>query len=167
MSGARVAAAQPTPILGAMAFLSRRHRPDTSIIKEGGYQPTSDPGPVPPSLVRDSGDADAPFELTEEGIKVMSRWSDVLELADRREIVEFLLQGEASPIEMAKALGKDLANTGYHVKRLEKEGVLERVRLEHREGSVEPFYRLSDDLLPLLRGASVAAGRQFGGSLRR
>ncbi|HEX9968078.1 MAG TPA: winged helix-turn-helix domain-containing protein [Solirubrobacterales bacterium] len=150
-----------------MAFLSRRHRPDTSIIKEGGYQPTSDPGPVPPSLVRDSGDTDAPFELTEEGVKVLSRWSDVLKPADRRKIVEFVLEDEASPIEMAEALGKDLATTAYHVRCLEKEGVLERARLEQREGSVEHFYRLSDDLLPLLRGASVAAGRQVGGSLRR
>jgi hypothetical protein len=27
-------------------------KPNTKIIKEGGYQPTTDPGPVPTSLIR-------------------------------------------------------------------------------------------------------------------
>jgi hypothetical protein len=29
-----------------------RPAPDQKIIKEGGYQPTTDPGPVPTSLIR-------------------------------------------------------------------------------------------------------------------
>jgi len=31
-------------------------RPDGKIIKEGGYQPTSDPGPVPTNLIRPATD---------------------------------------------------------------------------------------------------------------
>lgn len=34
-------------------------KPNTKVIKEGGYQPTTDPGPVPTSLIRPSNEKPA------------------------------------------------------------------------------------------------------------
>lgn len=45
--------AKPPPILADMENSAKsKGERRTGIIKEGGYQPTKDPGPVPTSLVR-------------------------------------------------------------------------------------------------------------------
>ena len=49
--------------------------------------------------------------------------------------------GEASPSELADALGEPLGNTSYHVRVLRELDCLEFVRTEPRRGALEHFYR--------------------------
>lgn len=156
-----VAAKRPAPILGAMGFVTRGSRPDTAIIREGGYQPTSDPGPVPSSLVGESDGAETPFQFAEPGIEFLVRVSDALKPADRRGIIEFLSEeGEASDIGLARALDKSLATMRYSLEALERDGLVEVARMAPRKGAVEHFFRLSEKLLPLFREASATVARQ-------
>jgi DNA-binding transcriptional ArsR family regulator len=49
--------------------------------------------------------------------------------------------GEASPSELADALGEPLGNVSYHVRVLRELNCLELVRTEPRRGALEHFYR--------------------------
>ncbi len=47
----------------------------------------------------------------------------------------------ASPVEIAKELGLDVSNVGYHVNALVQAGLVEEVRRRPVRGAVEHFYR--------------------------
>ncbi len=49
--------------------------------------------------------------------------------------------GEASPSDLADALGEPLGNVSYHVRVLRELNCLELVRTEARRGALEHFYR--------------------------
>lgn len=119
------------PILGSVGFLSRREStPDPGIIKEGGYQPTSDPGPVPAALVRDV---------------------PALAPEDRREILRSLSEREATPREFAIELGKSLGAVSTYFNILADTGAIELVRSEPRRGAIEHYYRATEQFSPVLR----------------
>jgi DNA-binding transcriptional ArsR family regulator len=69
----------------------------------------------------------------------------------RQHILLAMVQGEASPNGLSKALGEGLSQVSYHVKVLRDEcdGMIERTRTEPRRGAVENYYRASaKTLLP-------------------
>jgi DNA-binding transcriptional ArsR family regulator len=47
---------------------------------------------------------------------------------------------EASPTELSRQFDVDLGNIAYHVKGLERDGLLRLVRTEPRRGALEHFY---------------------------
>jgi DNA-binding transcriptional ArsR family regulator len=51
--------------------------------------------------------------------------------------------GEASPKELAEALGEPVGNVSYHVRILRELGCVELVRTEPRRGALAHFYRAS------------------------
>jgi predicted ArsR family transcriptional regulator len=67
----------------------------------------------------------------------------------------FTGSSQRSPTELAAILGGSLNLTSYHVRLLEKQGVLEVVRTEPRRGALEHFY------------APTRKGRRFRSALRR
>jgi DNA-binding transcriptional ArsR family regulator len=52
-----------------------------------------------------------------------------------------LNEGEASPKELASALGEPIGRVSHHVRVLSRIGAIELVRTEPRRGAVEHFYR--------------------------
>lgn len=135
MSARAVLDARAAPILGFVGFLSRREdAPDSGNIKEGGYQPTSDPGPVPAALVRD--------------VPAVAR---AIAHEDRLEILRSLSEREGTPREFVNMLGKNLGVVSMHFKVLIDTGAIELVRSEPRRGAIEHYYRVSEQLLPVVR----------------
>jgi DNA-binding transcriptional ArsR family regulator len=61
------------------------------------------------------------------------RWR-ILELVNER--------GEASPVEVARALDQPLATVSHHVRVLRESGSLRMTRTEQRRGAVEHYYRV-------------------------
>jgi DNA-binding transcriptional ArsR family regulator len=61
------------------------------------------------------------------------RWR-ILELVNER--------GEASPVEIARALDQPLATVSHHVRVLRESGSLEMTRTEQRRGALEHYYRV-------------------------
>ena len=59
----------------------------------------------------------------------------------RARILAHLDAGEASPKELAAALGEKLGNVSYHVRILARLGLIELVRETPRRGAVEHHYR--------------------------
>lgn len=105
---------------------SRGGVPNPRIVKEGGYQPTVDPGPVPTSLIRRTVDGQI--------VKAFAH-------ADRVSIFAVLIEREAGPRELARTLDLGLSQVSYHVKVLLDFSVIERVRTEPYRGAVEHYYR--------------------------
>jgi DNA-binding transcriptional ArsR family regulator len=69
----------------------------------------------------------------------------------RQHILLATVQGEASPNELANALGEGLSQVSYHVKVLRDDcdGLIEETRTVQRRGAVEHYYRASaKTLLP-------------------
>ena len=64
----------------------------------------------------------------------------------RIHILRILEDGTASPRELADALGAKLPNVSYHVRFLERLGVLELVDTQPRRGALEHYYRASGRL---------------------
>jgi DNA-binding transcriptional ArsR family regulator len=97
------------------------------IVKEGGYQPTADPGPVPTSLIQRTVDGQI--------VKALAH-------LDRVRILMTLIElDEAGPRELARKLDVSLGEVGYHIKVLKDLGVIEPVRTETHRGWVEHYYR--------------------------
>jgi DNA-binding transcriptional ArsR family regulator len=73
--------------------------------------------------------------LDERLIKALAhplRWRIVEALAER---------GEASPVELARALDQPLATVSHHTRVLRDTGCIELTRTEPRRGAVEHYYR--------------------------
>jgi DNA-binding transcriptional ArsR family regulator len=78
----------------------------------------------------------APQPLDESLSKALAhplRWR-ILELINER--------GEASPVEVARALDQPLATVSHHVRVLRESGSLELTRTEQRRGALEHYYRV-------------------------
>jgi DNA-binding transcriptional ArsR family regulator len=58
----------------------------------------------------------------------------------RAAVLERLYDREASPIQLAKEMGKPLPNVSYHVRELHKLGALALVRERQVRGAVEHTY---------------------------
>ena len=73
-----------------------------------------------------------------------------LEHVLRQHILLMMVEGEASPKELAELLDQDLSSVSYHVRVLRDEcGLIEESRRERRRGTVEHYYRVSaKTLLP-------------------
>lgn len=104
---------------------------DPKIVKEGGYQPTTDPGPVPESLIRPAG--------AEEGHD--SQLARALAHKDRVRILAVLHEREASPNELAEILDMSLGDVSHQVQVLLSHKVIEIARAEQHRGAIEHFYR--------------------------
>ena len=77
----------------------------------------------------------APQSLDETLMKALAhplRWR-ILEVVSER--------GEASPVELARALDQPLATVSHHVRVLRDSGSLELTRTEQRRGALEHYYR--------------------------
>lgn len=77
----------------------------------------------------------APQSLDETLMKALAhplRWR-ILEVVSER--------GEASPVELARALDQPLATVSHHVRVLRDSGSLELTRAEQRRGALEHYYR--------------------------
>jgi DNA-binding transcriptional ArsR family regulator len=77
----------------------------------------------------------APQSLDETLMKALAhplRWR-ILEVVSER--------GEASPVELARALDEPLATVSHHVRVLRDSGSLELTRTEQRRGALEHYYR--------------------------
>jgi hypothetical protein len=110
-----------------MALLNGNgRRGNLEVIREGGYQPVSDPGPVPMELVR-----------VDEGTLR-------LELANprNRQIVGVLLEREASPDELARSLSMPLSTVSMVVAELARERVIQLVKTTQDRGAIRYFYRV-------------------------
>lgn len=69
----------------------------------------------------------------------------------RQHIMLATVQGEVSPVQLARILGEELSQVSYHFKVLRDDcdGIIEETRVEPRRGAVEHFYRASaKTLLP-------------------
>jgi DNA-binding transcriptional ArsR family regulator len=67
----------------------------------------------------------------------------------RTRVLELIVEREeASPVELARALGQPLATVSHHTRVLRDLGCIELVRTEPRRGAIEHFYRAI--ALPLL-----------------
>lgn len=78
----------------------------------------------------------APHPLDEGLSKALGhplRWR-ILELVNER--------GEASPVEVARALDQPLATISHHVRVLRESGSLQMTRTEQRRGALEHYYRV-------------------------
>lgn len=77
------------------------------------------------------------------------RLTKALDNVLRQHILLAMVQGEASPNELSKALGVELSQVSYHVKVLRKdcEGMIEETRREPRRGAVEHYYRATEKTL--------------------
>jgi DNA-binding transcriptional ArsR family regulator len=76
-----------------------------------------------------------PQSLDETLMKALAhplRWR-ILEVVSER--------GEASPVELARALDQPLATVSHHVRVLRDSGSLELTRTEQRRGALEHYYR--------------------------
>ncbi len=71
--------------------------------------------------------------------EVAKALSHPLRLAILREIRDVR---KLSPSEYARDSGEPLGNVSYHVKALERAGVLEVVETAHRRGALEHYYAL-------------------------
>lgn len=62
----------------------------------------------------------------------------------RREILD-ALEGdrEASPVELAQEIVAPLTHLSFHVRQLERAGLVTLTRTRQRRGAVEHFYRLA------------------------
>lgn len=60
----------------------------------------------------------------------------------RVRLLSLLEQRTASPNEIAKEIGAPLANVSYHVRQLERLGLIKLVKETPRRGAVEHYYRL-------------------------
>ncbi len=83
----------------------------------------------------------------------------------RVEILETLVSdGELSPAQIAKKLGRAPGNVSYHVNVLRDCNVLELVRTEPRRGALEHFYRPADSIKGFidLALAAFSLGSQEG-----
>jgi DNA-binding transcriptional ArsR family regulator len=86
----------------------------------------------------------------------------------RMRLLTFITErGEASPVEMSRALDKPLASVSHHTRVLRDLGCVELSRTEPRRGALEHYYRataapfLDDDhwaLLPVPARRRVSAG---------
>jgi DNA-binding transcriptional ArsR family regulator len=62
----------------------------------------------------------------------------------RMELLTFIAEhGEASPVEMSRALDRPLATVSHHTRVLRDAGYVELARTEPRRGAVEHYYRAS------------------------
>jgi len=96
-------------------------------------------------------------------VLVDPRLTKALDHVLRQHILLAAMQGEVSPIGLAKALDEGLSQVSYHVKVLRDdcEGMLEETRTVPRRGAVEHYYRASEKtLLP------AKAWRRLGKGLR-
>lgn len=132
-------AGKTAPILVPMATRAENGNvPDPGIVREGGYQPTSDPGPVPASLIRQPADEEpgAPGSTLDDDDLVSA-----LAHEDRVGILRILSEREASPRELAMLLDLTLSNVSYQVRRLKEADIVALVRTAPRHGAVEHYYR--------------------------
>ncbi len=136
------------PILGSMSpSETLGENPDPNVIKQGGYRPTMDPGPVPQSLVRPASSVEA--ELAGGDAEIEPVYLEPIDQGvvkalaheTRVEILRILNEREASPRQLAKLLDQSLTQVGYHVKWLSDSEVIQLARTEPRRGAVEHYYR--------------------------
>ena len=59
----------------------------------------------------------------------------------RVRIIAMLTEGEASPIQLSERLGATVGTVSYHVRTLQKLGVIELVRKRQVRGAIQHFYR--------------------------
>src|SRR5829696_2433534 len=84
----------------------------------------------------------------------------------RVRILALLEERTASPVELAGWLGATLGTTAYHVRTLERMGLIELTRETRVRGAVEHHYRakerptVSDDAPPVARQAAVSSSLQ-------
>ncbi len=77
----------------------------------------------------------------------------------RVSILSFLEQRTASPNEIAGELGVSLGNVSYHVRQLEKLGLIKLIKETPRRGAVEHYYRL--DVRPSISDEGWASAPGF------
>jgi DNA-binding transcriptional ArsR family regulator len=72
----------------------------------------------------------------------------------RSKILTILAERVASPAEISRELGVDVANIGYHVRALLETGLIEEVRNRQVRGAIEHFYRATE--LPVITSEQEA-----------
>lgn len=126
-----------------MGESDRNGKPDPGVVKEGGYRPTVDPGPVPTSLVREAPDPQSLDELLTQVEEAKQNLVKSLAHEIRVEILTVLSEREASPNELAKELREGLSQVSYHFGVLKDYEIIEVARTVPRRGAVEHYYRLN------------------------
>lgn len=131
------------PILAFQEISENGQMSRTKIVKKGGYQPTSDPGSFPASLIRDDA-TEVPSGAVPLGTQDQ-RLVKGLAHELRVEMLAVLDEREASPRELAKLLDESLSQVSYHTKVLMDYGIIELTRSEPRRGAIEHFYRIKEE----------------------
>jgi DNA-binding transcriptional ArsR family regulator len=146
-------------ILESMGILAgKRDVTGATVVREGGFQPASDPGPVPASLIRRSPGEEvvAAPSWPDEAWQALS---EALTHEARREILVALSErDDASANELAQLLQEGLSQISYHVKFLADKDIIQLTRTLPRSGAVEHYYRLHSTLRPIVRKATVSRG---------
>lgn len=130
------------PILDSMGVSSRDGDiASPAIIREGGYQPTSDPGPVPPGLIRrDIGDASERGEHV-QALGLSPELAKALASPHRISILRILSEREATAGELVRDLNLNPSQVGHHLKALRDLKIIEIVGEEPWRGAVVHRYR--------------------------
>jgi DNA-binding transcriptional ArsR family regulator len=131
-----------SPILDSMGVLSRNGDvPSPDVIREGGYQPTSDPGPVPSSLIRrGTGDASGGSDRV-QGLGPSPSLAKALANPHRVSILRILSERDATVSELVRDLALSASQVAYQLKALRDWKIIEIVGEEPWRGSVVHRYR--------------------------
>jgi DNA-binding transcriptional ArsR family regulator len=125
--------------------------PNSNVIREGGYQPTSDPGSVPRSLVRRTGGGILVDGDRIEGPSLSPALARALASPFRVSILRALSERDATAGELVRDLGLSVTQVSHELKALRDWEIIELVGEETRLGSVEHRYRArTDAILPVL-----------------
>lgn len=70
-------------------------------------------------------------------------------------VLEMLTESDTalSPVQIAKAMGKDVGHVGYHVRKLEEFGLVEFISERPVRGAMEHFYALKRESTTTVKAA--------------
>jgi DNA-binding MarR family transcriptional regulator len=77
----------------------------------------------------------------------------------RARVLRLIESGERSPVELAAALDYSVHDVAYHVRQLDRAGLIVRTRVAHTRGAEQHFYKVAVHAQIVARPASANSSR--------
>jgi DNA-binding transcriptional ArsR family regulator len=74
--------------------------------------------------------------------------AEALRHPTRVRILELMAEGERSPAEIAREIGKEIGHVAYHMRKLIELGAVRETRTRPVRGAIEHFYIRTGDIVP-------------------